>query len=90
MATKPVQEKAVIVGAGLMGTGIAHAFATSGYQVVLIDVNVEALTKAKANIAKIVEDGVRLASGKRRVVRHSTDCHLARRRGRCCGRCHSC
>lgn len=61
MSTNPVSStKAVVVGAGLMGTGIAHAFATSGYEVVLIDVNADALAKAKSDIATIVEGGIKL------------------------------
>jgi 3-hydroxybutyryl-CoA dehydrogenase len=43
-----------------MGTGIAHAFATSGFSTVMVDVRVEALALARGNIEKILEDGVRL------------------------------
>ena len=38
--------KVVIVGAGLMGTGIAHAFAIAGFQTVLVDISAESLDKA--------------------------------------------
>jgi len=54
------QDKVVVVGAGLMGTGIAHAFASSGFVTVLVDSNTEALDKARAAIGKILDDGVRL------------------------------
>lgn len=54
------QEKIVVVGAGLMGTGIAHAFASSGFTTLLVDTNGAALTQARACIEKILADGVRL------------------------------
>lgn len=52
--------KVVVVGTGLMGTGIAHAFAISGFATVMVDVNAGALGKARSSIARILEDGVRL------------------------------
>ncbi|WP_313054302.1 3-hydroxyacyl-CoA dehydrogenase [Pseudomonas lopnurensis] len=54
------QEKVVVVGAGLMGTGIAHAFASSGYATLLVDTSAESLVRAKGNIEKILTDGVKL------------------------------
>jgi len=54
------RKKVTIVGAGLMGTGIAHAFATTGRQVVLVDTSSAALDKAANEIKKIIDDGVRL------------------------------
>ena len=33
----------VVVGSGLMGTGIAHAFVSSGYKTLLVDTNERAL-----------------------------------------------
>ncbi|NHN38285.1 3-hydroxyacyl-CoA dehydrogenase [Pseudomaricurvus alcaniphilus] len=50
----------VVVGSGLMGTGIAHAFASSGYATVLVDTNAEALAKARKNIEDILDSGVKL------------------------------
>ena len=41
-----------IIGAGTMGNGIAHVFAQSGFQVVLVDVEQKFLDKAKATIEK--------------------------------------
>ncbi len=54
------QNKVVVVGGGLMGTGIVHAFASSGFTTVLVDSNEAAATKALAAVAKILDDGVRL------------------------------
>ena len=39
-----------VVGAGTMGTGIAHLAAATGFKVTLIDVNGEALSKAVERI----------------------------------------
>jgi 3-hydroxybutyryl-CoA dehydrogenase len=56
----PKLEKVVVVGSGLMGTGIAHAFSTSGYATVLVDSNAEALARAEQAISKIFADGIKL------------------------------
>jgi 3-hydroxybutyryl-CoA dehydrogenase len=56
----PKLEKVVVVGSGLMGTGIAHAFSTSGYATVLVDSNEEALARAEQAISKIFADGIKL------------------------------
>lgn len=50
--------KVVVVGAGLMGSGIAHAFAGSGSPVVMIDTSEAALAKGKDTIAKSFAAGV--------------------------------
>jgi 3-hydroxybutyryl-CoA dehydrogenase len=55
-----IQDPIVVVGAGLMGTGIAHGFAASGHAVTLVDNQPQALERAKAAIGKILADGVRL------------------------------
>jgi 3-hydroxybutyryl-CoA dehydrogenase len=52
--------KTVVVGAGQMGIGIAHAFAVAGAPVVMVDIKTEALDKARAAVAKIVDDGIRI------------------------------
>jgi 3-hydroxybutyryl-CoA dehydrogenase len=54
------KDQITIVGAGLMGTGIAHAFAATGHRVTLVDTSEAALTRARTAIAKILADGVRL------------------------------
>jgi 3-hydroxybutyryl-CoA dehydrogenase len=52
--------RVVVVGAGLMGTGIAHAFASSGFATTLVDSNAEALARAQKSIHAILEGGVKL------------------------------
>ncbi len=68
------KEKVVVVGAGLMGTGIAHAFASSGYPTLLVDTNLESLARARDNIGKILSDGVALG----KVSAESAQTSLAR------------
>ena len=43
--------RAAVVGAGQMGNGIAHVFATSGHDVTMIDVSAEALQRGRDTIA---------------------------------------
>ena len=50
--------KVIVVGAGLMGTGIAHAFARSGFVIVLVDTSESALEKARLSIESIIDGGV--------------------------------
>ncbi|MBK6546673.1 MAG: 3-hydroxybutyryl-CoA dehydrogenase [Saprospiraceae bacterium] len=50
-----------VIGAGTMGSGIAHVFAQYGYQVVLTDISIPALDKAmnsiSRNLDRMVEKG---------------------------------
>jgi 3-hydroxybutyryl-CoA dehydrogenase len=55
-----MQEKIIVVGAGLMGTGIAHGFVLSGREVVLIDNNPAAAAKAVEQIGHLLDGGVKL------------------------------
>ncbi len=48
-----------VVGAGQMGNGIAHAFAQSGFQVAMLDVNAAALERGRDTIAKNLERQVK-------------------------------
>lgn len=52
--------KVAVAGAGLMGTGIAHAFASAGFTTTLVDISEDALARAQVSIEKILDDGVRL------------------------------
>lgn len=51
-------KKIGVVGAGVIGRGVAQAFAQTGHSVVLIDISESILAEAKADIAK----GLRLSS----------------------------
>ena len=53
-------KKIAVIGAGQMGLGIAHAFVAAGCPVTMVDVSQDALDGARASIAKILSDGVRL------------------------------
>src|SRR5512134_3276198 len=54
-------QKVFIVGSGLMGSGIAQVCAQRGFEVVLYDIDVEALKKAlksvEWSVGKFVEKG---------------------------------
>ncbi len=52
-------DRIAVVGAGQMGNGIAHVFAQSGFEVVMIDVSQDALDKGRATIARNVERQVK-------------------------------
>jgi len=45
-------ERIGVIGAGQMGTGIAHVLSLSGYDVMLEDINPEALDRARATIER--------------------------------------
>ena len=45
-------DKIAVIGSGTMGNGIAHGFAQSGFEVNLVDISEEALTKALKTIEK--------------------------------------
>ncbi len=51
--------RAAVVGAGQMGNGIAHVFATAGHSVTMIDVSAEALQRGKDTIAKNLDRQVK-------------------------------
>lgn len=53
-------QNVTVVGGGQMGTGIAHAFASSGFDVILVDPQQGQLTKAQASIEGILNTGVKL------------------------------
>jgi 3-hydroxyacyl-CoA dehydrogenase/enoyl-CoA hydratase/3-hydroxybutyryl-CoA epimerase len=47
-----------VLGAGMMGAGIAHACVTSGIEVVLKDVSVEAATKGRSHVEALLDKAV--------------------------------
>ena len=47
------KNKVAVIGAGLMGNGIAQACATAGYDVVHIDTFEAAIEKSKATVEKL-------------------------------------
>jgi 3-hydroxybutyryl-CoA dehydrogenase len=51
-------KKIGIIGAGQMGTGIAHACAISGYKVIIQDINSEQLENARNNLIKNFDKAV--------------------------------
>ena len=52
----------LVVGSGVMGSGIAQSFAISGYSVIVNDIQVDFLSRAERNISVnlslLVEEGV--------------------------------
>jgi len=67
-------QKIFVVGAGLMGSGIAQNAITSGYTVILNDQRQEALERARAGIEKALNRDVE----KGRMTREDCDAALAR------------
>ncbi|SOE02465.1 3-hydroxyacyl-CoA dehydrogenase NAD-binding domain-containing protein [Blastococcus haudaquaticus] len=66
--------KVGVLGAGMMGAGIAHAFANVGVDVVLKDVDLEGAEKGKAHVASLV--GKQVSRG--RMTQEKADAVLAR------------
>ena len=63
-----------VLGAGMMGAGIAHAAATAGIEVVLIDRDAESAEKGRARIEGLLDDAVK----KKRASAEDRDAALAR------------
>lgn len=57
---RSAMSKTAIIGAGLMGSGIAVVYSMAGYQVSLVDVSDEVLKKSLANISDILRELYRL------------------------------
>src|SRR5690349_20187037 len=53
-------ETVVVIGAGIMGRGIAHVAATAGFNTVLNDVSMDLLGKAQDRIAQDLKKGVEI------------------------------
>jgi 3-hydroxybutyryl-CoA dehydrogenase len=60
MADKKDVRTIVVVGAGIMGRGIAHVSAMGGFTTVLNDISVELLENARAQIRRDLEKGVEI------------------------------
>jgi 3-hydroxyacyl-CoA dehydrogenase/enoyl-CoA hydratase/3-hydroxybutyryl-CoA epimerase len=69
---KPVT-RAAVIGAGVMGAGIAQWLSTRGLPTVLRDINTEQVAKGMAGIAKLYQDGVRRHIFTRREARDGFD-----------------
>lgn len=57
-----VAKKIAVIGSGLMGSGIAFQNVVSGYEVVNIDTNKEALKKSKKNTKKLLDKKIKKGS----------------------------
>jgi 3-hydroxyacyl-CoA dehydrogenase/enoyl-CoA hydratase/3-hydroxybutyryl-CoA epimerase len=66
--------KVAVLGAGMMGAGLAHVCAVAGLDVVLLDTSLEAAEKGKAYGAKILDGQV----AKGRLAQDKRDATLAR------------
>lgn len=58
MSKAESQDHVTVVGAGLMGTGIAYSFAASGCEVLLIDPSKDALSRAQQQLGKLFDAAV--------------------------------
>ena len=56
-------EKIGVIGAGQMGSGIAHVCAMAGFDVVMNDFSIEILDQARANIAENMDRQIRKKNG---------------------------
>ena len=52
-------KRIAVVGAGLMGTGITYVSAASGYEVIMMDINDEAVGKGMERLRSYVDSGVK-------------------------------
>lgn len=67
-------KKVGIIGAGQMGNGISHVFALAGYQVILSDINADAL----ANAVKIIEKNMQRQVAKEIITMSDVSAALSR------------
>jgi 3-hydroxybutyryl-CoA dehydrogenase len=73
--TKMIDEKSVstvvVIGAGIMGSGIAHVAALGGFKTILNDVSDELLQKAREGIDRDLQKGVELGKIDKNAVREA-------------------
>lgn len=63
----------VVIGAGVMGNGIAHVSAMAGFKTVLSDISSEALDGARARIEANLEKGIQLGKVARDAAQDALD-----------------
>ena len=68
----PVTDVAVI-GAGVMGAGIAHWLAGRGIRVILTDISAEAVAKGMERVRKLVDEGVKRRGISKKEARDTMD-----------------
>jgi 3-hydroxyacyl-CoA dehydrogenase/enoyl-CoA hydratase/3-hydroxybutyryl-CoA epimerase len=67
-------KKVGVLGAGMMGAGIAHAAASAGIETVLVDRDQDSADRGKASIADLVAQGVK----RKKITQEKADAILAR------------
>jgi 3-hydroxyacyl-CoA dehydrogenase/enoyl-CoA hydratase/3-hydroxybutyryl-CoA epimerase len=69
----PRVESAAVIGAGVMGSGIAQWLAARGIRVLLKDINAECVARGMANVAKLLKGAVRKHALSRIEARDAAD-----------------
>lgn len=64
---------ATVVGAGVMGAGIAHWLASRGVHVLMTDVSTDAIAKGLSKVSSLVEEGVKRRAITKKEARESLD-----------------
>src|SRR5581483_4537126 len=70
--TKPVT-RAAVIGAGVMGAGIAQWLSAKNLPIILRDINAEQVAKGMSSIAKIYRDGVKRHTFSQKEARDGLD-----------------